>query len=219
MRQINIKANQITRVEGHGNLVVKASKGKIDEVRWEVTESPRFFELMLRGRPWHEAHVLASRICGICSVSHQLASLAATETALGVQPSEQTILLRKLLYVGEMIESHMLHVYLLASPDFLDAGSIFPLMHSNRDIVLTGLRLKKLGNDIMELIGGRAVHPQAAIVGGFGRLPHKQTLLYLKKRLQQALPDLETTIKLFKQFDVPQFIRETEYVALRHPDE
>lgn len=219
MRQINIKTNQITRVEGHGNLVVKASKGKVDEVRWEVTESPRFFELMLRGRPWYEAHVLASRICGICSVSHQLASLAATEAALGVQPSEQTVLLRKLLYVGEMIESHMLHVYLLASPDFLDAGSIFPLMHSNRDIVLTGLRLKKLGNDIMELIGGRAVHPQAAIVGGFGRLPHKQTLLYLKKRLQQALPDLETTIKLFKQFDVPQFIRETEYVALRHPDE
>jgi sulfhydrogenase subunit alpha len=142
VKEINIKVNHITRVEGHGNLVVRSSNGTVDEVRWEVTESPRFFELMLRGRPWHDAHVLASRICGICSVSHQLASLAATETAFGIQPSEQTILLRKLLYAGEMIESHMLHVYLLASPDFFGIGSVFPLMKSNGDMVLTGLRLK-----------------------------------------------------------------------------
>jgi coenzyme F420-reducing hydrogenase alpha subunit len=219
VKKVNIKVNQITRVEGHGNLVVRSSNGTVDEVRWEVTESPRFFELMLKGRPWHDAHVLASRICGICSVAHQFASLAATEAAFGIQPSEQTILLRKLLYVGEMIESHMLHVYLLASPDFFGTDSIFPLMQSNRNIVLTGLRLKKLGNDIMELIGGRMVHPQAATVGGFARLPHKQTLLYLQKRLQEALPDLEATVKLFKQLDVPQFFRETEYIALKHPDE
>ena len=219
MKNINVNVNQISRVEGHGRLVVRSSDGKTPEVRWEVTESPRFFELMLRGRPWYDAHVLASRICGICSVSHQFASLAATEAAFGIHLSEQTILLRKLLYIGEMIESHMLHVYLLASPDFLGAGSIFPLTETNSDLVLTGLRLKKLGNDIMELIGGRAIHPQSATVGGFGRLPDKQSLLYLEKRLQEALPDVEATVKLFKKLDVPQFYRETEYISLKHPDE
>lgn len=219
MKNINVNVNQISRVEGHGRLVVRSSDGKTPEVRWEVTESPRFFELMLRGRSWHDAHVLASRICGICSVSHQFASLAATEAAFGIHLSEQTILLRKLLYIGEMIESHMLHVYLLASPDFLGAGSIFPLTETNSDLVLTGLRLKKLGNDIMELIGGRAIHPQSATVGGFGQLPDKQSLLYLEKRLQEALPDVEATVKLFKKLDIPQFYRETEYISLKHPDE
>ncbi|MBN2186629.1 MAG: Ni/Fe hydrogenase subunit alpha [Dehalococcoidia bacterium] len=219
MKKININVNQISRVEGHGKLVVQSLDGKTPDVRWEVTESPRFFELMLRGRSWHDAHILASRICGICSVSHQFASLAATEAAFGIHLSEQTNLLRKLLYIGEMIESHMLHVYLLASPDFFGAGSAFSIMETDRDLVLAGLRLKKLGNDIMELIGGRAVHPQAATVGGFGRLPNKQTLLYLEKRLQEALPDVEATVKLFKELDIPQFYRETEYISLKHPDE
>jgi len=219
VKKININVNPISRVEGHGRLVVRSSNGKTPEVRWEVTESPRFFELMLRGRPWHDAHVLASRICGICSVSQQFASLAATEAAFGIQPSEQTILLRKLLYVGEMIESHMLHVYLLASPDFLNVGSVFPIMETNRELVLTGLRLKKLGNDIMKLIGGRAVHPQAATVGGFSRLPDEQSLLYLGKRLQEALPDIQATAELFKKLDIPQFHRETEYISLKYPDE
>jgi coenzyme F420-reducing hydrogenase alpha subunit len=219
VKKININVNPISRVEGHGRLVVRSSNGKTPEVIWEVTESPRFFELMLRGRPWHDAHVLASRICGICSVSQQFASLAATEAAFGIQPSEQTILLRKLLYVGEMIESHMLHVYLLASPDFLNVGSVFPIMETNRELVLTGLRLKKLGNDIMKLIGGRAVHPQAATVGGFSRLPDEQSLLYLGKRLQEALPDIQATAELFKKLDIPQFHRETEYISLKYPDE
>ena len=117
MSKINIEINQLTRVEGHGKLVVQAADGKVGAVRWEVTEAPRFFEMILRGRPWYDAHVLASRICGICSVSHQLASLQATEAAFGLEPSEQTILLRKLLYAGEVIESHSLHIFVLAGPD------------------------------------------------------------------------------------------------------
>jgi sulfhydrogenase subunit alpha len=118
MSKINFEVHQLTRVEGHGNIKVDISDGKVNQVLWEVTESPRFFEVMLKGRPWHDAHVLASRICGICSVSHQIASLEATEAAFGLHPSEQIVLLRKLLYAGEVIESHMLHAYLLASPDF-----------------------------------------------------------------------------------------------------
>ena len=219
VRKIDIKVNQLTRVEGHGNIIVKATDGKVEEVRWEVTESPRFFEVMLRGRPWHETHVLASRICGICSVSHQLAALEATEAAFDIQPSEQTILLRKLLYCGEVIESHILHLYFLAGPDFLGVGSVFPLLDSHKDVVLHGLRLKKLGNDIMEVIGGRAVHPQAARVNGFGRLPGKQDLLYLQRKLKNALPDLEATVEFFKGFQLPEFSRETEFIALKHPKE
>lgn len=219
MRKIAINVRQLTRVEGHGNIIVRASNGRIEEVKWEITESPRFFEVMLRGRPWHDVHVLASRICGICSVSHQLASLQATEAAFGIQPSEQSTLLRRLLYVGEIIESHMLHIYLLALPDFLHAGSIFPLMHSSKDIVLRGLRLKKLGNDIMEVIGGRSIHPQGIAVGGFARLPRHQDLLYLQGRLKEALPDLEATVEFFRGLELPEFSRQTEYIALKNPEE
>jgi len=219
VRKIDIDVHQLTRVEGHGNIIVKISNGRIEEVKWEITESPRFFEVMLRGRPWQDVHVLASRICGICSVSHQLASLQATEAAFGIQPSEQSILLRRLLYVGEILESHMLHVYLLVLPDFLHAGSIFPLMYSNKDIVLRGLRLKKLGNEIMEIIGGRSIHPQAIAVGGFARLPKHRDLLYLHGRLKDALPDLEATVDFFGGLKLPEFSRQTEYIALKHPDE
>ncbi|MBN1628085.1 MAG: Ni/Fe hydrogenase subunit alpha [Deltaproteobacteria bacterium] len=217
--KIKTQGNQITRVEGHGSLVLRFSGGKPSVVRWDITESPRFFEFMLKGRPWHDAHVLASRICGICSVSHQFASLAATEEAFGIHVSEQSILLRKLLYAGEIIESHMLHVYMLAIPDFFDAGSVFPLMETAKDVVMTGLRLKKLGNDIKELIGGRAIHPQTPMVGGFGRLPGKQTLLSLKNLLNEAIPDLLTTVELFRGLSISQFRRDTEYISLTHPDE
>jgi len=217
--KIHIQVNQLARVEGHGNLIVKASHGKLEELRWEITESPRFFELILRGRPWHDAHVLASRICGICSVSHQLASIQATEAAFGIRPSRQTILLRKLLYAGEIIESHILHLYFLALPDFLRSESAFALMKSHQEAVLCGARLKKLGNDIMEMIGGRAVHPQAAVVNGFGRLPTERGLLSLKDKLKEALPDLRATVALFKGIELPDFFRETEYISLTHPEE
>jgi sulfhydrogenase subunit alpha len=217
MSKINIEINQLTRVEGHGTLVIQALDGKVGNVRWEVTEAPRFFEMMLRGRPWHDAHVLASRICGICSVSHQLASLHATEAAFGLQPSEQTILLRKLLYSGEVIESHTLHIFVLAGPDFAEAGSIFPLV--NKTGMLNGLKLKKLGNEIMEVIGGRSIHPQATAVNGFGRLPRIQDLLLLQKDLTESIPFLNSTVDLFKNFRMPDFSRETEFVALKDKQE
>ncbi|MFW6150413.1 MAG: Ni/Fe hydrogenase subunit alpha [Chloroflexota bacterium] len=219
MSTIDINVHHLTRVEGHGNILVKASNGKVEEARWEVAESPRFFEVMLRGRPWTEAHVLASRICGICSVSHQIASIRATEAAFGITPSEQTWLLRKLLYDGEVIESHVLHFYFLAAPDFLGAGSVFPLAKSNGDVVARALRLKKLGNDTMEVVGGRTVHPQAAQVNGFGRLPTRQQLLHLREKYEQALGDLEATVQIFSTFTLPDFARETEFIALKDPGE
>ncbi len=219
MRSIDIAVRQISRVEGHGNLIVKAADGKVKEVKWEVTEAPRFFEIMLRGRPWHDAHVLASRICGICSVSHQLASLQATEAAFGVVPSEQTLLLRRLVYAGEVIESHMLHVCFLAAPDFLGVGSVFPLWETDRETVLRALRLKNLGNEIMARIGGRQVHPQAIQVGHFGRLPTERDLEFLRTRLEGALTELDAIVELFKGLLLPDFSRETEFISLKHPDE
>jgi sulfhydrogenase subunit alpha len=213
MTRINIEINQLSRVEGHGKLIIKAENGKVEKARWEVTEAPRFFERILRGRPWHDAHVLASRICGICSVSHQLASLQATEGAFGLQPSEQTVLLRRLLYAGEVIESHSLHIFVLAGPDFAGAGSIFPLI--NKTAMLNGLKLKKLGNELMEIIGGRSIHPQATAVNGFGRLPLVQDLQLLQHDLKEALPYLDSTVDLFKNFQIPDFSRETEFIALK----
>jgi sulfhydrogenase subunit alpha len=217
MSKIYFEVNPLTRVEGHGKLILKAKDGKVEAVQWQVTEAPRFFEMMLRGRPWHDAHVLASRICGICSVSHQLASLQATEIAFGLQPTQQTVFLRKLLYAGEVIESHTLHIFVLAGPDFVEAGSIFPLI--NKDAILAGLRLKKLGNELMEIIGGRSIHPQATTVNGFGKLPRIQDLLTLQKDLKEALPDLKTAVDLFKNFQMPDFSRETEFIALKNPEE
>ena len=118
MKQISVNVNQVTRVEGHGNIVLNVRDGKIDELKWEVTESPRLFEVMLRGRYYDDVPYIASRICGICSIAHSTASIQATEAAFGIRPSEQTLLLRRLLYDAELIESHVLHVLFLAAPDF-----------------------------------------------------------------------------------------------------
>jgi coenzyme F420-reducing hydrogenase alpha subunit len=123
MTQIEVNVHYVTRIEGHGNLVLSAKDGKIEKLLWEVPESPRFFEAMLIGRHYDDVHHIASRICGICSIAHTTASIQATEAVFGIQPSEQTIILRKLLYDAEMLESHVLHTLFLAAPDFLGVGS------------------------------------------------------------------------------------------------
>ena len=141
---------------------------------WQIVEAPRFFEAMLRGRPYYEASHITSRICGICSVGHATASLRATENALGVEISEQTELLRKLLFHGEMIDSHVLHVYMLVAPDFFGVGSVLPLAASHPEVVLRALRIKKLSGDLCAMIAGRHTHPIAMTVGGFTHLPTDQ---------------------------------------------
>jgi len=217
--QVNINVHQLTRVEGHGNIVLNARDGKIDELRWEVTESPRLFEVMLRGRYYVDAPHIASRICGICSISHTTASIQATEAAFGIQPSEQTLLLRKLLYNAEILESHILHILFLAAPDFLGVGSVFPLVETHKDVVLMALRLKKLAYNLAELLAGRKTHPISCMVGGFAKLPELGELKAIEARLEQALADLEATVELFKTLSIPDFTRETEYIALKDPKE
>jgi sulfhydrogenase subunit alpha len=217
--QVNINVHQVTRVEGHGNIVLNAKDGKIEELKWEVTESPRFFEAMLRGRYYEDVAHIASRICGICCIAHTTASIQATEAAFGVQPSEQTLLLRKLLYDAELIESHVLHFYFLVAPDCLGVGSVFPLVATHKDVVLRALRLKRLSYNLAEALAGRKTHPLSCVVGGFAKLPDLNELKALKKRLQDALVDLEATVELFKTLKFPDFVRQTEYIALKDPKE
>lgn len=219
MKQININVHQVTRIEGHGNIVLNARDGKIEELRWEVTESPRLFEAMLRGRYYEDVSHIASRICGICSIAHSTASMQATEAAFGIQPSEQTLLLRKLLYNAELLESHVLHAYFLVAPDFLGAGSVFPLVETHKEAVLRALHLKKLAYNLAELLAGRKTHPLSCVVGGFAKLPDLSELEAIRGRLEDALVDLDATVELFKTLSIPDFVRETEYIALKDPKE
>jgi len=214
-----IDVHHVTRVEGHGNIVVEISNGKMKECRFEVVETPRFFEAMLLGRPYIEASHITSRICGICSTGHTTASLRASENALRVELSEQVQLLRKLVFHGEILDSHVLHVYMLVAPDFLGVGSVIPLATSHREVVLRALRMKKLAGDLCAAVAGRHTHPIAMTVGGFTHFPSHAELKELRQRLIDSRLDVEATVELFAGLPWPKFERDTEYVSLSKPDE
>jgi len=211
---MRIEVRHLARVEGHANLVVDAASGELRECRLEIVESPRFFEGILKGRHYSDVAPIIARICGVCSNSHTLVSLAATEAAFGVEVSRQTRGLRQLLLYGEILQSHILQLYFMAVPDYLGVGSILPLAKSRRDLVARALRLKKLANDLCLAVGGRPVHPVTPCVGGFTALPPVSALQEMRRRLVAALPDLEETVDLFVSLPVPVFNRETEYVCL-----
>jgi coenzyme F420-reducing hydrogenase alpha subunit len=219
VHDLSIESKFVTRIEGHGHIKVKVAGGEIKELLFEVPESPRFFEMMLRGRNHREVSLIASRICGICAVAHSAASLRATEAALGITPSEQTVLLRKLNLDGEMIQSHILHIYFLAAPDFLGVGSVIPLAESHPEVVERAIRMRSLANDLCCTIGGRHVHPISAVPNGFTRLPTVEELLGFKERLQQSFDDLAASVELLKSVKLPDFEHPTEYICLTLPDE
>ena len=219
MRNINIRVDHITRVEGHGDIVINVKEGKIEECKWEVVEAPRFFEAFVRGRNYTEVAHITSRICGICSIGHTLCSLQATESALGIKVSEQTRLLRRILIQGENLQSHILHTYFLAAPDFVGVPSVVPLVKTHPDVVLRALRMKKLANDLCDVFGGRTVHPITPTVNGFTKLPEVKAIKEIRKRLVDATPDLVATLELFKTLKIPKFERETEYISLKSKEE
>ncbi len=218
-KKLDIDVHHITRVEGHGNIVVRVSSGLLEQCDLEIIEAPRYFEAMLRGQPFEQASHLASRICGICAVSHATTSLRAVEKALGVEPDIQTELLRKLNYQGEILDSHILHVYMLVAPDFFGVGSVIPLAISAPDIITRALRMKKAAGDICATICGRHTHPIAMTVGGFTHLPSEGDLYRLKDQLEAIRPDIEATVELFHSLEIPDFERDTEYIALSKDDE
>jgi len=202
-------------VEGHGNIRIKIKEGRVTESRWEVVETPRFFEAMLSGKKWDNAPWICGRICGICSIGHTLASIRAVENAFGIVPTDQTRKLRILLKHMETLQSHVLHLYFLAAPDFLNVGSVFPLIKSHPDVVARAGRLKLAANDAADIIGGRRLHPTRTVVGGFTMLPEKKELEDIKTRLEAAMVDLFQTAEIFRSFPVPDFSRETEFVSLK----
>ncbi|MGI2335598.1 MAG: Ni/Fe hydrogenase subunit alpha [Dehalogenimonas sp.] len=217
MSEIKIKVNQLTRVEGHGNIHLEATDGKLDRVLWEVTESPRFFEWMLRDRNYEDVSIISSRICGICSIAHTTASLQATEAAFNIKLSEQSWLLRKLLYDAELLESHVLHVLFLVAPDFLGVDSVIPLVATHGDVVVMAVRLKKLAYNLAEVLAGRKTHPITPVVGGWSKLPDVDALKSIRQRLEKAMEDMDTMVAVVKSLapGIPDFQRPTEYVALK----
>lgn len=216
-----IKVNHVTRVEGHGNIHIKIRDGMVEECQWQVVEAPRFFEAMLRGRKWYELAHITSRICGICSIGHTLTSLKATEAAMGVTLSEQTEKFRRLLVHAENLQSHILHLGYLVLPDLLRVPSVIPLASTHKNEVLLVVRLHRLANEMSDLVGGRTTHPQRPVVGGFTKWPTAEELETLRQRLADSVPDVEAVASLFKSLEgeLPQFIRETEYIGLTSVDE
>jgi sulfhydrogenase subunit alpha len=219
MSTLKVDVHHVTRVEGHGNIVVDVENGELIQCDLQIVETPRFFEAMLRGRAYDESSHITSRICGICAVGHATASLRATEQALGVTPSLQTTLLRKLNFHGEILDSHILHIYMLVAPDYLGLGSVIPLAKSAPDIVLRALRMKQLAGDLCATLCGRHTHPISMRVGGFTQFPKPADLRALRERLVASRADCDATIQLLQGLEFPAFERDTEYVALHRDDE
>jgi len=213
-KNLNIEVSPISRVEGHGDLIINVKDKKIEKLIFRIPESPRFFEAMLVGKKYDEPSHITSRICGICSVAHTCASMKATERAFNIKPTKQTINLRKLIYHHENIQSNALHVYFLAVPDFLGVGSIIPLVETHPEVVNIALRTKKMANDMVRIIGGRAVHPIRTVVGGFTKLPTEEEMISMRKMLAASYPDLEKSLKVLKTLNIPDFERETEYISI-----
>ncbi len=211
---MKIEVRHLTRIEGHAHLVIDTEAGELRECRLEIVESPRFFEEILLGRHYSDVAPLVSRICGVCSNSHTLVSLAATEDALGMEISDQTRRLRQLLLAGEVLQSHLLHLFFMASPDYLGVASLFALAKTHRELVARALRLKKVANDICLCVGGRSIHPVSPCVGGFQMLPEASQLRSLRRSLVGALPDLEEAIELWSGFETPEFHRPVHSLSL-----
>jgi len=216
-RTFEVKA--LSRVEGEGRLYVKLKGNEVEQVELNIYEPPRFFEGFLRGREIYEVPDITARICGICPVAYQMSSCHALETALGLELTPEIDTLRRLLYCGEWIESHSLHVHLLHAPDFLGYESGISMAADHKEVVERGLRMKKVGNELLKILGGRAIHPINVTVGGFYRAPNKSKLKALLPDLEWALGAAIEKLHVVDAFDFPDFTTDYESVSLKHPDE
>jgi len=219
MKSKTIKVDYLARVEGEGGITVKVSGKKVTDVRFNIFEPPRFFEAFLRGRHYSEVPDITARICGICPVAYQMSSIQAIENAFGITVDEQLRLLRRLVYCGEWIESHALHIFMLHAPDFLGYADAIQMAKDHGPIVQMALKIKKVGNDIINIVGGREIHPINIRVGGFYKLPLKSELDSLKERLAWAIEASLQAVKFTSKLRFPDFERPYEYVALRHNKE
>jgi coenzyme F420-reducing hydrogenase alpha subunit len=212
---LNIDLHHLARVEGHGDIRVRVRNGRLEEASWEIVETPRFFEAILKGKHFTSAGILTARICGICSIGHCLASVRATEAAFGIEVPVAAAKLRLLAKHGETLQSHLLHLFFLAAPDFLGQGSVLPLIESRPEVVQLALRLRGLANRLCDAVAGRTTHPVSIQVGGVAVMPASERLHGLRDELQRSLADLEAAAELLSSFQIPDFSRETEFVSLK----
>ncbi len=219
MTQRQVEVPVIARVEGEGALHITTKDDEILDLRLEIYEPPRFFEAFLQGRHFSEVPDIVPRICGICPVAYQMSAIHGLEELFGVQVPEGTHELRRLLYCGEWIESHILHIFLLAAPDFLEMHSAIEMAKEHPELVKTVLGIKRVGNDIMEKVGGREIHPVSPRVGGFSRAARKRELDPLLPRLEWALEQMPGIADFVASLPRPELPRQTEMVGLVHPDE
>ena len=217
MSEINL--NHITKIEGHAKLHVVVEKGKIEKCELGAIEGSRYFEGLLKDRMFYEASEISSRICGICSCAHTVAALMAVERALHITVSSQTKELRDLLTLSERLRSHATHLYFLALPDYLGYESALAMVPDYKKEVLVALKLMKLGNEMVRIIGGRDLHPVSATVGGFLKLPTNEQLRGLAEQLREALPLAEATFKLFAGLKYPAIDYPTQYLSLSSDQE
>ncbi len=214
-----IKVDYLARVEGEGAFKVVVRNGKVKSAELSIFEPPRFFEAFLRGRAYTETPDFVARICGICPVAYQMSSVHALENALGVSITAPIRALRRLLYCGEWIESHTLHVYMLHAPDFLGYEGAVDMARDHGDAVKRGLQLKKIGNDLLNLVGGREIHPINVRVGGFYRAPRKREFAEVEEKLKWARDAALETVRWVAGFDFPDRERDYTFVSVSHPDE
>ncbi len=218
-RSRRVKVDVLARVEGEGGMYLRLRNGKAEDVKLRIYEPPRFFEAFLRDRTYMEAPDITARICGICPVAYQMSSCHAAEAAFGVKVEGQLRALRRLIYCGEWIESHVLHIYILHAPDFLGYEDAIRMAVDRPEAVERALRMKKVGNDLMTLVGGREIHPINVRVGGFYKAPAKVDLLRFRPRLEETLEEAIETVRLVSGLTFPDFERDYEFVALHHPEE
>ena len=219
MSNKGVKVDYLARVEGEGSLLVRTKDGHVSDVKFKIFEPPRFFEAFLRGRKYSEAPDITARICGICPIAYQMSSVHAMEYAFHLKVEGQLRELRRLLYCGEWIESHALHVYMLHAPDFLGYDDAIQLAGDHPEAVQRGLRLKKTGNDLVAILAGREIHPINVKVGGFYKVPRRKDFAGILESMKRARDEAYETVLWTSKLPFPDFEYDYEFVALSHPDE
>ena len=199
-----IKVDHLARIEGKAGVIVEI--GKDIKAKIKVTEGPRFFELITKGKKYDDAVAICPRICSFCSIPHKLTPIEAVENALGIETSEQTKLLRNILYFANMVESHALHLYLFAIPDYLGYPDAFSMAKEHLELVKNGLELKDFGVKVQSIIGSREIHPENAIVGGFGKIPSKNEMEKVKEMTKEVIKRAVATVDFFAEYEYPSYI-------------
>jgi sulfhydrogenase subunit alpha len=209
-----VELDHVAKIEGHAKVTIKIEKNKLQNLDLEIFEGARFFENILKGKKYDELPLITSRICGVCSPSHTLAAIKAIENAFAITPNKEVVLLRELLAIGGLLQSHALHLYFLVLPDYVGYDSTLQMMPKYKQEILRALRIKRIGNKILTVIGGRDIHPLTSIVGGFSKTPALKDMQTLRDELQSIQDDAVKTVELFSRLAFPEFEYESTYMAI-----